>query len=150
MGLFITYLSSSIPSSNAWKNGPTANEFSTDPYNPKYGTHDWIAQHALDLLDDSEKQYLLDNLAIYLYGTELPDKPSGPNAINDGTLRHVYFNESGTVMDDSAAERSMQEFLTAEQYFENGDLVNGMMHLGVMTHYIANLSAFGNVMNTTY
>jgi hypothetical protein len=52
-----------------WSNGG----YSTDPSNPKYGTHDWIAQHALDWLPTQEKQYIQDNLAVYLYGTELPD-----------------------------------------------------------------------------
>ncbi len=31
---------------HGWSNGG----FSTDSTNPKYGTHDWIAQHALDWL----------------------------------------------------------------------------------------------------
>jgi len=50
----------------AWSNGG----YSEDPSNPDYGTHDWIAQHALEWLPASEKQYIEDNLAVYLYGTE--------------------------------------------------------------------------------
>ncbi|MGB9671951.1 MAG: hypothetical protein ACPLZY_02255 [Candidatus Norongarragalinales archaeon] len=38
-------------SANAWSNGG----FSDDPSNPDYGTHDWIAHHALDWLPDVEK-----------------------------------------------------------------------------------------------
>jgi len=34
----------------AWSNGG----FSADPSNPDYGTHDWIAQHALDWMPDQE------------------------------------------------------------------------------------------------
>ena len=52
-----------------WSNGG----FSADPSHPDFGTHDWIAQHALDWLPTQEKQYITDNLAAYLYGTELPD-----------------------------------------------------------------------------
>jgi hypothetical protein len=44
----------------AWSNGG----YSADPSNPDYGTHDWIAQHALDWLPVEEKQYILDNLKV--------------------------------------------------------------------------------------
>ena len=44
--------------------------FSSDLNSPNYGAHDQIAQHALDWLPNEEKQYILDNLATYLYGTE--------------------------------------------------------------------------------
>ncbi len=54
---------------DAWSNGG----YSNDSVHPVYGTHDWVAQHALDWLPADEKQYLVDNLAAYLYGTELPD-----------------------------------------------------------------------------
>ncbi|PIX32007.1 hypothetical protein COZ60_01450, partial [Candidatus Bathyarchaeota archaeon CG_4_8_14_3_um_filter_42_8] len=46
-----------------WSNGG----YSDDPSNPKYGTHDWIAQHALDWLPFEEKQFIFDNIANYLY-----------------------------------------------------------------------------------
>jgi len=61
----------------AWSNGG----YSADPSNPDYGTHDWIPQHALDWLPNQEKQYILDNLATYLYGTELPDNGAAPDGI---------------------------------------------------------------------
>ncbi len=134
----------------AWKNGPTGSEFSTDPATPKYGTQDWIAEHALDMLNDNEKQYLLKNLATYLYGTELPDKTTGADAINDPELQHIYFNTTGSLMDDSAAIRTVEERDLAIDFIENGDIYNGTLHLGIMTHYLAALAAFGNVMNETY
>lgn len=42
---------------SGWSNGG----YSADPANPDYGTHDWIAEHALDWLPQEEKQFLLDN-----------------------------------------------------------------------------------------
>ncbi|MEM2355725.1 MAG: hypothetical protein QXO00_05340, partial [Candidatus Bathyarchaeia archaeon] len=66
-----------------WGNGG----YSTTPDNPKYGTHDWIAEHALDWLPEAEKQFILENLAIYLYGTELPDNKNAPDGIGD-TAKH--------------------------------------------------------------
>lgn len=138
------------PTSTGWRNGPSADEFSQDSSQPKYGTHDWIAEHAFDFLADEEKQYILTNLETYLYGTELPDKVTGADAIGDTDLHHYYFNESGVIKDDSAGQRATLEYLLAEGYIENGDLYKGVLHLGVMTHYIADLAAFGYVMNETY
>lgn len=58
MGTLCTMLN--LNSVAGWSNGG----FSTDPSNPNYGPHDWIAQHALDWLPDGEKEYVLSNLAI--------------------------------------------------------------------------------------
>ncbi|WP_455393219.1 Ig-like domain-containing protein [[Eubacterium] cellulosolvens] len=133
-----------------WKNGPAGSEFSSNPEEPKYGTHDWIAEHALDWLDVEEKQYILDNLATYLYGTELPDKTTGPDGIGDMVLQHVFYNETAVLKNDSGCRRAKEEHALAVEYIENGDLYNGTLHLGIMTHYIADLAVFGNVMNETY
>jgi hypothetical protein len=134
----------------AWKNGSGANQFSSDPDSPNYGTHDWIAEHALDWLPESEKRYIVNNLATYLYGTELPDKTTGADAIGDMDKQHFYFNETGVIKDNSAGMRTAQEYYRAVNHFENGDLYNGTMHLGIMTHYIADMAVYQNVMNSTY
>lgn len=48
-----------------------------------YGTHDWIADRALDWLPETEKRWILDRngdlwlASLYLYGTEMPDITSG-------------------------------------------------------------------------
>ncbi|MDP2899500.1 MAG: hypothetical protein Q8O47_00835, partial [Candidatus Bathyarchaeota archaeon] len=63
--LFIVLILSSIRTTEAWSNGG----YSSDPSSPDYGTHDWIAQHALDWLPAQNKQDITDNLQIYLYGT---------------------------------------------------------------------------------
>src|SRR3989337_2173861 len=52
-------MSVSVMNGLAWSNGG----YSDEPSNPDYGTHDWIAQHALDWLPTEEKQYILDYLA---------------------------------------------------------------------------------------
>ena len=89
-------MSAFVTSGLAWSNGG----YSADPSNPGYGTHDWIAQHALDWLPTEEKQYIVDNLATYLYGTELPDNPAG---IGDTTKHHIYYNSAEVMTDDAAA-----------------------------------------------
>ena len=75
--LTFLFISSQVVSVLSWSNGG----FSSDPSHPNYGTHDWIAQHALDWLPPVEKQFILSRIAYYLYGTELPDNGGAPDGI---------------------------------------------------------------------
>ena len=53
-------------SAAAWNNGPSGNARTDEPSEcptPSYATHDWIADHALALLPDSEKAWLLASQA---------------------------------------------------------------------------------------
>jgi len=126
----------------AWSNGG----YSADPSNPDYGTHDWIAQHALDWLPSNEKQYILDNLAVYLYGTELPDNNVAPDGIGDVIKHHVYYDSSEVMIDDVAAARASTEYAHALNFANARDYVNASKRAGVMSHYIADLAVFGHVM----
>jgi hypothetical protein len=128
----------------AWSNGG----FSDDPSNPDYGTHDWIAQQALDWLPSEEKQFILDNLASYLYGTELPDNGGAPDGIGDTVNHHVYYFANGSLQDDASAVRAQEEYDAAFAYFKSGDLVNAAQTLGIMTHYICDVGVFGHVMGS--
>src|SRR5512134_2582410 len=78
----------SVPSAWSWSNGG----YSVNPTSPAYGTHDWIAHHALDWLSTQQKQFIVNNFASYLYGTELPDNGNAPDGIGDTTKHHVYFS----------------------------------------------------------
>jgi len=126
----------------AWSNGG----FSADPNNPDYGTHDWIAQHALDWLPAEEKQYILDNLTAYLYGTELPDNGGAPDGIGDSANHHAYFDESETLVDDSAAFRAQWEYEHVLSFLDIDDLANASKTAGLMSHYLADVAVFGHVM----
>ncbi len=128
-----------------WSNGG----YSTDPSNPKYGTHDWIAQHALDWLPTQEKQYIQDNLAVYLYGTELPDNGGASDGIGDTTKHHVYYSASGDVTDDASAQRAKTEYNIALNYLKAQDYADAAKTAGTMTHYIADLAVFGHVMGSS-
>jgi len=128
----------------AWSNGG----FSSDPSHPKYGTHDWIAQRALDWLPDEEKQFILGNLNLYLYGTELPDKGKALGGIGDTTRHHFYFDSGKAVVDDVGAARASQLYVQVLNFLKSGDLVNGVKCAGAMTHYIADLAVFGHVMDS--
>ena len=126
----------------SWGNGG----YSADPANPRYGTHDWIAHHALDWLPDTEKKFILENLAVYLYGTELPDNGRVPDGIGDTYKHHVYFYANGFLQDDVGARRAQQEYDKALYLYKTGQVVEAVKHLGAMAHYIADLAVFGHVM----
>lgn len=128
-----------------WSNGG----FSTDPSNPKYGTHDWIAEHALEWLPSEAKSWILENLNWYLYGTELPDNGRAPDGIGDTGLHHVYFSADRALVDDSAARRANETFNQALALLLSGDTVSAAKYVGAMTHYIADMAVFGHVMGAS-
>jgi hypothetical protein len=127
---------------SGWSNGG----YSDDPSNPDYGTHDWIAEHALDWLPSAEKQFILENLATYLYGTELPDRPAAQGGIGDSFYHHVYYHANGSLQDDASAVRAQAKYNAAVSFYKSGDLTNASKMLGAMTHYIADMAVFGHVM----
>jgi len=129
-------------SAYAWSNGG----YSWDPYNPPYGTHDWIAQHALDWLPPQEKQFILDQLAVYRYGTELPDNAKAGDGIGDTAKHHVYYRSDGSLQDDSAAIRANETYRQASAYLRAGAVIDAAKWAGTMSHYIADLAVFGHVM----
>ncbi len=109
----------------------------------------WIAQHALDWLSTQEKQFLTNNLASYLYGTELPDNAQAPNGVGDTSKHHVYFYLNGPLQDDASAVRARQEFAIAQALFEKGNFSGAAEHLGMVTHYVADVAVFGHVMGAS-
>jgi hypothetical protein len=131
-----------VPSVFGWSNGG----WSSNPSTPDYGTHDWIAEHALDWLPSNEKEYIENNLATYLYGTELPDNGGVSDGIGDNTKHHIYYASDETLQDDVSADRALEEYNLALNYLNTNDFVNAAKHAGIMTHYIADLAVFGHVM----
>jgi len=120
----------------AWDNG------GTNAADLSYGTHDWIAERAIDYLPSEEKTLILTYRAAYLYGTEVPD-----TVFQDaGCCHHVYFFANGTVQDDIAAVRAGWMQGNASAALRQGDYVRAANFTGVMTHYIADLASFGHVM----
>jgi len=127
-----------------WSNGG----YSSDPNNPNYGTHDWIAQHALDWLPNKEKEYIINNLAIYLYGTELPDNSGAPDGIGDTALHHIYYWSNESLQDDASAVRAQTEYNNALNYIKSGNVTMGVKTLGITSHYIVDVTVFGHVMGS--
>ncbi len=145
LGLFLAsmlYVNVNMSFVEGWSNGG----FSVDPQNPVYGTHDWIAQHALDWLPSQEKWYILSSLNNYLYGTELPDNGEAPDGIGDTVNHHVYYYSDGSLQDDASAVRADQEFHNALDHLKSGNTTMVAKTLGVMSHYIVDVTVFGHVM----
>jgi hypothetical protein len=145
MALLSVWMVVSFAEVSGWSNGG----YSADAGHPDYGTHDWIAEHALDWLPQQEKQWLLDNKASYLYGTELPDNNQAPDGIGDTTKHHVYYSATGTVQDDAAAVRAGEEYANVVSAFNAGSFDEAAKRLGMVTHYIADMAVFGHVMGAS-
>ena len=128
----------------AWSNGG----YSDDPSNPDYGTHDWIAEHALDWLPSDEKEYIENNLTLYLYGTELPDNYQAEDGIGDAFNHHLYYFSDGTLQGSPIAVRASAEYDLALNYLRENDFENATKHAGIMAHYITDVAVFGHVMGS--
>ena len=99
-------------------------------------------------MPSEEKQFILGNLNLYLYATELPDNGKAPDGIGDTAKHHFYFNSAKAVVDDVGAVRASQVYIQVLNFLKSGDLVNGVKYAGAMTHYIADLAVFGHVMDS--
>jgi len=137
-------MSAFVTNGLAWSNGG----YSADPSNPDYGTHDWIAKHALDWLPANETKYISDNLAAYLYGTELPDNNQAADGIGDTTKHHIYYNSAEVMTDDAAAVRASTEYADTLNFLRAKDYANAAKNAGIMSHYIVDMAVFGHVMGS--
>ena len=131
----------------AWSNGG----LSSDAENPKYGTHDWLAHHALDWVPDNLSSWIKTRLATYLYGTELPDNRNAPlgDGIGDTYLHHAYYRSDGRLQDDSAARRSQEACDRVLSSLTAGDHREAAKWMGIVAHYICDLAVFGHVMGSS-
>ena len=125
----------------SWANGTYCT--SSAPGNT-FGTHDWIAYHALDFLPSAEKFYILDNNLTYLCATELPD-----HGIGDTANHHVYYYRNGSLQDDASAARAQAFYEQLVGDLESGNFSGAAMAAAVMSHYIADVGVFGHVMGAS-
>jgi len=102
----------------------------------------------LDWLPPEEKQFITDHLLDYLYGTELPDNKTIHDGIGDKAKHIVYYSSTGTLMKNSSADRAFDLYTLALNNLTSGDFATGAENAGAMSHYIADLAAFGHVMGS--
>jgi hypothetical protein len=123
----------------AWGNGG----YSSDPSNPDYGIHDWIADQALDMQVLDVAFLRTTYHAEYLYGTEWPDNSSN---FGDTFNHHVYYFKTGAVQEDDSAVRAQAMYSQALAYLSSSDFRNAALYIGAMTHYVADVGVFGHTM----
>jgi len=140
--LFISQVTFHPPILFAWSNGPPGNAWTDQPSEcatPSYSTHDWIADHALDLLPDTEKNWLTPHRALYILGTEAPDNdgiPSDCNGPNNGyddrnRGHSVEWNSDWSMMvRDRAARRAQEEYDKAALAYDQGNQAAAAFYLG--------------------
>ena len=129
------------PQTIAWSNGG----YSSDPDNPDYGTHDWIADKALAIQTKDASFLKTTYHARFLIGTEAPDNLA---YIGDSTNHHVYYYSSGDLQDGKSAIRASQMYQIALGYLASQDLGNAAYYIGAMTHYVADVGVFGHTMGS--
>jgi hypothetical protein len=129
------------PETIAWSNGG----YSSDPDNPDYGTHDWIAEKALAIQTKDASFLKTTYHARFLLGTEAPDNSA---YIGDSTNHHVYYYSSGELQDGKSAIRASQMYQIALGYVASQDFSNAAFYIGAMTHYIADVGVFGHTMGS--
>jgi len=145
MIIALMYTACVCPLAAGWSNGG----YSPNPASPDYGTHDWIADHAIDWLPVAEKQWILDHKAAYLFGTETPDRPGCGDCFGDTSKHHIYYRRDGSLQDDAAAKRARQVYDQALAALPSGNWTRVAVLVGAMTHYIADLAVFGHVMGSS-
>jgi hypothetical protein len=140
----------------AWNNGQSGNantDIAAECSNPPYATHDWIAEHALMLLPQAERDWLMPHKAVYLIGTEAPDFKLIATACqtphrgyDDRSLGHsVEWPATGSNMvKDRAAQRAQEEYNKAALAFRQGNPRAAAFYLGAMAHYIGDVSQYGH------
>ena len=139
-----------------WNNGQAGNtgtNTAAECRDSPSATHDWIADHALDLLPDNEKAWLEPHRAIYLIGTEAPDNRTirlacgvPHRGYDDRSLGHsVTWNASATMMtNDRPAVRAQEEYAKAVIAFGQGKPAHAAFFLGAMVHYIGDVAQYGH------
>jgi len=121
-----------------------------------YGTHDFLAEHALTALPYGSAYFWLMKLpeskpngvfanGIYLYGTEIPDLGAyGFKA--DWRLHSVYYAPDGSLVDDYAAKRAQESYDQVLSYLRNGDIENAAEWMGITSHYVTDVTSYWHVM----
>jgi len=142
-----------MPSVFAWSNGnslwnePTfVDEYMMWQRTNMFGTHDYLAQAALDMLAEQapeEVEWL--NERIYFYGTELPDSRGYAESMNDLVVQYLRFDMDGNLVDDSLAKRSMKKYELLLNSHAVGATGTAAKWSGVIASYISDAGLFTRV-----
>ncbi len=142
-----------LPCACAWGNGFSiygdpvfANSSFTWNNVNMFGTHDYLAKRALEMLrEQSPESAEWVSERIYLYGTELPDSTHMKESLSDRNAQYLRFGEKGDVEDDSLARMSMKRYDWMINSLKSG--VNGTASkwAGAVAAYVSNAGLFSRV-----
>jgi len=133
----------------AWSNG----RYSLNSSDIGYGTHDWMAEHALDMLPSNESGWLAANKNVFLLGTEAPENANitfGYKAgYGDIQTHHNYYSGPfpKDCTDDSASVRAEEEYQKALACLRNSSYELAAWYAGAMSHYISDMGSWPHVIN---
>ncbi|MBI4919353.1 zinc dependent phospholipase C family protein [archaeon] len=134
----------------AWENGGRTKNIK----DPKYGLHDWIAEEAVKMLPENEKEWINQNMPAFLLGTEAPDNQviarkflgkQLSRSYGDTFWHHNYYDENSNLIDDSASYRAEQEYDKALEALVNGNIELACFYAGAMSHYVSDLAVWAHV-----
>jgi len=112
-----------------------------------YGTHDYLAQLALNFLPADEKAWIQNQT--YFYGTELPDSGGMDESIGDRNAQYVRFSANGAVTDDLLAQRAMKHNEYLINSLTSGTTVTASKWAGVIASYVSDAGLFSRVIETS-
>lgn len=120
-----------------------------------YGTHDFLADHALSfvpyervysfLMASGSMPYGVFANEEYLYGTEIPDQ-GAYGFKQDWRLHSVYYSPDGKLVDDYAAKRAQESFEQVLFYLRIGDKESAAKWMGITSHYVSDVTSYWHVM----
>lgn len=137
----------------AWENGDSSDIY----YGVRFGSHDWIADHAMNMLPANNRTWYTGKYRTYfLTGTEAPDNSGidlggGLTGYGDKVLHHNYYlpDHSGTnASEDDASVRCQEEYTKVVNALSAENYLGAVFWAGAMTHYLADLGVWGHVMGT--
>ncbi len=137
----------------AWGNGYSvygsdiyADEFSKWERVDMYGTHDYLAQRALDMLKQEapeEAAWILNST--YFYGTELPDSDGHKESLNDRVGQVLGFDSDGRLTDSRLADLSVLHYDVMVSSIQKGAKGIASKWAGVAASYISDAWLFSRV-----
>jgi len=154
LALTVLLFSFAVSGNAEWKNGGQSQKISV----VKFGTHDWILWKAyLIAKDDTDLDWLDDNINYAFFGTEAPDVGKKKLSVSfrnqiignykDTSPCHcVLYDDDLEVFQPFAATRVTAEFQKAKDAIAQEKWKLAAFYIGAMAHYVGDVSQFMHLM----
>lgn len=117
-----------------------------------FGTHDWLAWEAVQLLPEQSRWWLVQNDDALCLGSSAPDNKQDATGFadiekyQDRPRHHIYFSKYGPCADFASALRVSQEYDEALAALNAGNHRVAAFHVGAMTHYFCDIAVWAHLM----